>query len=475
MLVLLVLLGTKYVLGANILHVSMVSSPSHQIWNRVFALGLAKKGHNVTLVDLQENLQQSANCSHIYVEGPFNLMQSKFDVYDLAESTGTQSVVWINDLSIAACEEALHSSGLQQLLNYPPTFKFNYPPTIATSPWPLPSFLAYSFGNPLQSSHIPWYDLPNGEDMSLIERFWNYVFTYGEIALKSRMTNKLEEKLTKTFGDDIPPLKKLKGHISLLLSNHDLLLNYPQALTPNIIPVGGLHIASTKELPKELESVLDGAKNGVIVFSLGSNLRSNLLDKKVQRSLLEAFSKLSEIVVWKFESEIGDLPKNVIVRKWLPQNDILAHPNVKLFIGHGGALSTQEAIYHGVPMVCIPCYLDQNPHAAKIVSEKLGLSLDYKEITTENFLGLIREVIDNSVYRENMKNLSRLYRDRKESPLERGIFWAEYAMRHNGCQILNTPARDLSFYQALSLDIVVSFIALCVVMCFLLYKIAKRQ
>lgn len=197
-------------------------------------------------------------------------MQSKFDVYDLAESTGTQSVVWINDLSIAACEEALHSSGLQQLLNYPPTFKFdliifdvifdccfcplihrfNYPPTIATSPWPLPSFLAYSFGNPLQSSHIPWYDLPNGEDMSLIERFWNYVFTYGEIALKSRMTNKLEEKLTKTFGDDIPPLKKLKGHISLLLSNHDLLLNYPQALTPNIIPVGGLHIASTKELPK---------------------------------------------------------------------------------------------------------------------------------------------------------------------------------------------------------------------------------
>ena len=45
--------------------------------------------------------------------------------------------------------------------------------------------------------------------------------------------------------------------------------------------------------------------------------------------------------------------------------------------------------------ICIPFFTDQNVHAAKVVREKLGLSLDYKEITTENFLRQIREVLGN--------------------------------------------------------------------------------
>ena len=266
----LCILSAKYVFCANILYVSTVNSQSHQIWNRVLALGLTEKGHNVTFMNIEKDEEQFANWTHIYVEGPYKVLQSKFNLSDLIGSKGIQTVVWTVDIGIAVCEESLHSQGLQQLLNYPRNFKFdliifdiiwgccfcplihrfNYPPAIATTPWPVPSFLTHPFGTPLQSSHIPWYDLPYGEDMTLRERFWNHIFTYSEIALKSRITTKLQEKLVKTFGDDIPPLKKLERHISLLFSNHDVLLNYPQALTPNVIPVGGLHIASTKKLPK---------------------------------------------------------------------------------------------------------------------------------------------------------------------------------------------------------------------------------
>ena len=141
-------------------------------------------------------------------------------------------------------------------------------------------------------------------------------------------------------------------------------------------------------------------------------MQSDFLTNQTQRSLVNAFANLSETIIWKYESDIDNLPRNVVVRKWLRQSDILGssncktntskqdflgHPNVKLFIGHAGGLGTQEAIYHGVPMVCIPFFLDQHVNAKKIVREKLGLSLDYKKITTENFLSRVRQVLDNPV------------------------------------------------------------------------------
>lgn len=133
----------------------------------------------------------------------------------------------------------------------------------------------------------------------------------------------------------------------------------------------------------------------MILFSLGTNLRSDKLSPEIQKSLLGAFSKLEEIVIWKFDGKITDLPKNVIIAKWLPQNDILAHPNIKLFIGHGGALSTQEAIYHGVPMIGIPFFVDQFINTGHVVEKKLGVKIDILQVTEKYVLTQLREILNN--------------------------------------------------------------------------------
>lgn len=66
-------------------------------------------------------------------------------------------------------------------------------------------------------------------------------------------------------------------------------------------------------------------------------------------TITDSFKNLSQRVLWKFEDKsLTDIPSNVMIRDWMPQNDILAHPNVILFISHGGMLGAMESLYHGV-------------------------------------------------------------------------------------------------------------------------------
>ena len=49
-----------------------------------------------------------------------------------------------------------------------------------------------------------------------------------------------------------------------------------------------------------------------------------------------------------------DKPQNVMLSKWLPQQDILGHPNLRVFVSHGGQSSCQESLCHQKPMVRYP-------------------------------------------------------------------------------------------------------------------------
>lgn len=72
---------------------------------------------------------------------------------------------------------------------------------------------------------------------------------------------------------------------------------------------------------------MDNAKNGVIYFSMGSNLRSKNLPNEIKQSLLKLFGKLKQTVIWKFEEDLQNRPSNVHIVKWAPQPSILGELN----------------------------------------------------------------------------------------------------------------------------------------------------
>ncbi|GLH09945.1 Ecdysteroid UDP-glucosyltransferase [Gryllus bimaculatus] len=74
---------------------------------------------------------------------------------------------------------------------------------------------------------------------------------------------------------------------------------------------------------RDLQKFLDDATEGAIYMSFGTNVRSDKLSLAKRKEILEAFAELPQRVLWKFESDLPDVPKNVKISKWLPQNDVL--------------------------------------------------------------------------------------------------------------------------------------------------------
>ena len=74
----------------------------------------------------------------------------------------------------------------------------------------------------------------------------------------------------------------------------------------------------------------------------------------------------------------------------------LGHPNLRLFISHGGLLGTQEAIYHSVPMLGLPVVNDQLRNMVKLVKEGVAFSLLWEEINTDNLNAALNSLLKDS-------------------------------------------------------------------------------
>ena len=87
-------------------------------------------------------------------------------------------------------------------------------------------------------------------------------------------------------------------------------------------------------------------------------------------------------VLWKIDGKFDKLPANVRTEKWVSQQDILSHKNIKLFITHGGLLSTMESIHYGVPLIGMPCFADQFMNMMEYDRKNVSITLDINDHIT---------------------------------------------------------------------------------------------
>ena len=199
-------------------------------------------------------------------------------------------------------------------------------------------------GTPENPSYIPELAAPAIDPMYFSERLINtIIYAVSEPWIWKILPNPI----------DIYGTMSLLEKTSIMLQNSHEVTHGAQVLSPNVINVGGLHCKEAKPLPTHFQTFLDEASKGAIYVSFGSTLKPSQMTEERKEWFISVFRRLSVYrIIWKWdEDSIEDLPSNVLLTKWAPQQDILGHPNIKVFVTHGGLLSLHETIYHKTPLV----------------------------------------------------------------------------------------------------------------------------
>ena len=69
--------------------------------------------------------------------------------------------------------------------------------------------------------------------------------------------------------------------------------------------------------------------------------------------MMQFYVGVLKVLGWLFTDKMEGKPDNVMLHKWLPQQDVLGHPNVRMFVSHGGQSSFQETLCHQKPAVSL--------------------------------------------------------------------------------------------------------------------------
>ncbi|XP_055533264.1 UDP-glucosyltransferase 2-like [Wyeomyia smithii] len=487
--------------AANILYIHGVASPSHFIWHRTLMYGLAAKGHNVTALSVDVE-KPPANVTFIKLEGVYEAFdEEETELHDFFSMAGMNPFAMqsmFNEYVISGCTFSLRTKGLRQILDYPDNFKFDLiihdylqgpclsalvhykfgrPPVIAATGFhglttTTPMSGAYSY-----SGMVPNHEYDAPERMTYCQRFVNFLSNHWEELTWRYKVTPAVDKLIRQVIPDIPDVRLFEKDTRIILLNSNPIIQYSEPSMPNVISVGGMQIIKPKKLPEDIQSVVEKSPNGAILFSLGTNLRSDLLGKERIIEILSAMKQFPQYqFLWKFESDSMpvEVPENVYIRKWMPQNDLLAHANVKLFITHSGLLSTQEAVWHGVPMIGFPVFADQNRNINYCSEQGVGKRLSIINVNRKELADAIREVMTDKRYRDNMAQLSKIFRDQKEHPLDRAIWWVEWVLRNPDSRILQSNAVNLSWAAKYSFDVIVPLVLLLVAVPTVVCKLIKK-
>jgi len=490
----LVLLGFSYVTSYKVLIMMAFASKSHKNVFDPVAEELAKRGNEVTVMSPLKTSKQVKGVTEYYLkENGENFDKTNMSFFD-GKLNDPKFLDGMIETLQRICRGTFRDPQVVKILNDPKAFGFNVVildaifndfllaighhigiPSIILSPGIRFASLAWGMNVPHPISYVPSGMDVNTDKMTFVQRFWNILSNVGfHHMLHSNIYQKYD-KIIAEFLPNSPSVAELQRQAAFLITNTHPAISLVMPSMPYTAEIGGINCKPAKPLPKELEDIMASSGDaGVIYFSLGSVTKGSSMPLVMRDKVVEAFAKLPQKILWKYEGTIENLPKNIKLLTWAPQQDILAHQKTRLFISHGGGLSLSETVYHQCPMLGFPLSADQWGNMAIAVEKGYGEYLDWENFTVEDFLDKIQLMLSNDRYKKAAVQYSAILKDQPMPPAEKASYWIEYVARHKGASHLKSAADNLNFFQYFLLDVIGAILLVIVTVLIVVYVLIRK-
>ncbi|XP_061559214.1 UDP-glucuronosyltransferase 1-2-like [Phycodurus eques] len=305
---------------------------------------------------------------------------------------------------------------------------------------------------PSPLSYVPVPGTGLTDKMDFFQRVKN-VFFYALLNLQQKiLIEPIYSALCRKHIQGGCDINFLLQQADIWLFRTDFVFDFPRPTMPNVVYIGGFQCRAARPLPAHLEDFVQSAgEHGMVVMSLGSLI--DALPERDAEEIAAVFAKLPHKVIWRHKGpRPSTLGNNTMVMDWMPQKDLLGHPQTKVFVAHGGTNGLQEAIFYGVPVLGIPLFFDQFDNLVRLEHKGAAKILELADLS-QGFEAGLKEVLGRDSYRRNMRRLSDLHRDQPVTPTDRAVFWVEYVIRHKGAPHLRTRAYEMPWYAYYGVDV----------------------
>jgi UDP:flavonoid glycosyltransferase YjiC (YdhE family) len=149
---------------------------------------------------------------------------------------------------------------------------------------------------------------------------------------------------------------------------------FPASVDPPPFDVTRLRHPASEVEPGPLPDWWPGLDGPLVYVSFGSVAATFPPASQVYARALEAVVDLPVRVLLSTggnDVELGDVPPNVRVERWVDEPAILGHADA--VVGHGGTGTTLSALAAGCPLVGVPLFGDQPMNVASVAAAHAGV------------------------------------------------------------------------------------------------------
>ncbi|KAI8611979.1 hypothetical protein BC830DRAFT_1138821 [Chytriomyces sp. MP71] len=374
-------------------------------------------------VDLPNTLKTQASLIQVLFDKFSAMYPGAVKAYD-AVFNETAADLILCDFFATACLDTAHARGLNYGIIGPVGWQG------FQSQWYIPGPL-----NPVPQSE--WTTSPVSRLLKPIELMWGIGYTF----LKS--VHKLGKVQAEVWGGVAPPSFAQHASKHLYLSHSFFPFFAAQPLPPNVLTLGPLVDPTMQPLDAEMQAFLNQPHiHRVIYIAFGSGLKAlGTLKSRLLAGLGPLLHQHPNLAVaWGCADPLcpatrdAQLPAHlrdrVLLRPWMDQVGMLAHPKVRVFISHGGVSSLFESLHFGVPLLVVPVFGDQLLNAVRVEETGVGLALHEKntfreEDVTERLGVLLRATAEGGepvgkLSFESVRRMQKIARLARETSLMQG-------------------------------------------------------